>query len=119
MNHRPGLVGSSAFRCLPLPWTLLLARAEDDGAEIELPTMPPDEYGGLLVGSVRGEVAILPVPKLVVSLWETSRREAVSAGEASAQLQQWLDAHDDGSWPESGDIWLEELAGAGLFGFLG
>lgn len=113
------LVGSSAFRCLLLPWTLLLARAEDDGAEIELPTMPPEEYGGLLVGSVRGEVAILPVPKLVVSLWEKSRREAVSAVEASAQLQEWLDAHDDGSWPESGEIWLEELAGAGLFGFLG
>lgn len=113
------VIGSSAFRCLDLPWTLLLARAEDDGVDVELPTMPPEEYGGLLVGSVRGQVAILPLPKPVVALWEASRTGTVSVGEAAAQLDGWLETHDDGSWPESGEAWLEELAQAGLFGFLG
>jgi len=113
------LLGSAAFRCLDLPWTLLLARAEDDGAEVELPTMPPEEYGGLMVGSVRGQVAILPLPRVVVELWNDARSGSVSAGEAAARLDRWLEAHDDGSWPESGEAWLAELAEAGLFGFLG
>jgi len=113
------LLGSAAFRCLDLPWTLLLARAEDDGAEVELPTMPPDEYGGLMVGSVRGQVAILPLPRVVVELWNDARSGTVSAGDAAARLDSWLGAFDDGSWPESGEAWLAELAEAGLFGFLG
>lgn len=113
------VVGSSAFRQLDLPWTLLLARAADDGAEIELPTMPPEAYGGLLVGSVRGEVAILPAPKVVSELWQASLQETVHAADAAARLDAWLHAYDDGSWPESGESWLEELAEAGLFGFLG
>ena len=113
------LLGSAAFRCLDLPWTLLLARAEDDGAEVELPTMPPDEYGGLMVGSVRGQVAILPLPRVVVELWNDARSGTVSAGDAAGRLERWLEAHDEGSWPESGEAWLAELAEAGLFGFLG
>ena len=113
------LLGSAAFRILDLPWTLLLARAEDDGAEVELPTMPPEEYGGLMVGSVRGQVAILPLPRVVVELWNDARSGSVSAGEAAERLERWLEAHDDGSWPESGEAWLAELAEAGLFGFLG
>lgn len=113
------VVASIAFCRLDLPWTLLLARAQDDGAEIELPTMPEGEYGGLLVGTVRGEVAILPAPRVVAELWERATRATVSAGEAAALLDQWLTEHDDGSWPESGEVWLEELAAAGLVGFLG
>jgi hypothetical protein len=113
------LLGSAAFRCLDLPWTLLLARAEDDGAEVELPTMPADEYGGLMVGSVRGQVAILPLPRVVTELWNDARSGSVSAGDAAARLDRWLEAFDDGSWPESGEAWLAELAEAGLFGFLG
>ena len=113
------LLGSSAFRCLDLPWTLLLARAEDDGAEVELPIMPAEEYGGLMVGSVRGQVAILPLPRVVVELWNDARSGRVSAGDAAGRLERWLEAHDDGSWPESGEAWLAELADAGLFGFLG
>lgn len=118
-DHNSRLLGSSAFRCLDLPWTLLLARAEDDGAEVELPSMPPEEYGGLMVGSVRGQVAILPLPRVVVGLWNDARSGTVSAGDAAERLDLWLQAHDDGSWPESGEAWLAELAEAGLFGFLG
>jgi hypothetical protein len=81
--------------------------------------MPDEEYGGLMVGSVRGQVAILPLPRVVVELWNDARSGSVSAGDAAGRLERWLEAHDDGSWPESGEAWLAELADAGLFGFLG
>jgi hypothetical protein len=108
-------VPSTAFSVVEVPLRCLAERAAEDGVEIELPEWPDGEPERLLVGLVDGQAAILPAPAVVVDLWAAG---AAECGQLVVRLEAWLACHGNlDGWPASGEEWLAELCGAGLFGW--